>query len=149
MVDKIDKRAVNAILYGMSASVRQLFGAGADAVMRIAGPMVLEEFAKQGVEFSGTDSASISSELKKAMLDMGMCDEISIEETDTHYNIDIKGCSFWEATLALRDLGIKPFACPFANLTMTLLEKNAGQKTTIENIEPTGDAASLVSLKKV
>ncbi len=149
MVDKIDKRAVNAILYGVSASVRKLFGAGADAVMRIAGPMVLEEFEKQGIKFEGKTSSEISDELKKAMLESGMCDEISIEETDTHYNVNIKGCSFWETTMSLRELGISPFACPFANLAMTLLEKNTGQVTTIEKIEPAGDAASLVSLKKV
>lgn len=149
MVDKIDKKAVNSLIYGISASIRKLFGSGADAVMRIAGPFVVEELEALGVKFEGRDPQTLSDEVRKAMLDFGMCDEISIEDTGEHYKILVGNCSFWEATIALRDKGITPFACPFANLAMTVLERNLGQKTTVEKVEPIGDRASEILLAKV
>ncbi|HOO96847.1 MAG TPA: hypothetical protein PKV16_05270 [Caldisericia bacterium] len=149
MVDRIDKKAVNSLIYGISASIRKLFGGGADAVMRIAGPYVVEEFEALGVKFEGKDPQTLSDEVKKATLELGMCDDISIEDTGDHYKILVGNCSFWEATVALREKGISPFACPFANLAMTVLEKNLGQKTTVEKIEPIGDRASEILLAKV
>lgn len=68
MVDRIDKKAVNSLIYGISASIRKLFGGGADAVMRIAGPYVVEEFEALGVKFEGKDPQTLSDEVKKQRL---------------------------------------------------------------------------------
>ena len=149
MVEKIDKRAVNAVLFSIADSIHKLIGRSSEVVIRNAGPKMIEEMEKQGLKIDSTDLDEMTKQLTDLFKNLGLCNEISFQSDESQNTLLIKilDCSFWETTMAMKEKGVwPPFSCPFASMTMALCDRNLGKKTSVSKIEPIGERSSLIEL---
>lgn len=149
MVDKIDKLAVNAVLFSIADSIHKLIGKSSEAIIRNAGPKMIEEMEKKGIKVETNNLAEMTSQLTTLFKELGLCNEIEFatDEEQQILQIRIFDCSFWETTMAMKEKGVwPPISCPFASMTMALCERNLGRKALVNRIEPIGDRSSLVEL---
>ncbi len=152
MAEKVDVKAVEAILYGLYKALHKLAGASAPAVMRQAAPDMLEELGKLGVDFSCVDDIDkLQSKLGDTVTNTGLCDKIEFSKNGDDLTAKIHGCSFYGLTSQLKSEGIEPFGCPFAALTVALAEKNLGKRAKVKELHPTagggpGDTTLIVEM---
>jgi hypothetical protein len=152
MPEKVDVKAVEAILYGVYKALHKLAGASAPAVMRQAAPDILTEMGKLGVDFSCVDDIEkLESKLGETVKNTGLCDDINFQLTDDKLTAKISGCSFFQLTSDLGKEDIEPFGCPFAALTIALAERNLGKRAKVVELHPTegggdGDTTLVVEL---
>ncbi|MEJ2719090.1 MAG: hypothetical protein P8182_18485 [Deltaproteobacteria bacterium] len=151
MVDKIDRRAVSGILYGLYRALYGLVGENSAAVMRKAAPDILDELGKLGVDFSCADDVDkLSQKLGETAVSTGLCDKMDFSLNGNDLRADITGCSFFDLTSRLKEEGIPPFGCPFAALTIAVAEQNLGKKARLKTLEPggaPGDTVMVVELR--
>ncbi|MEA3266993.1 MAG: hypothetical protein U9P42_08640 [Candidatus Fermentibacteria bacterium] len=148
--EKIDRLGTNALLYAFTKALHRAVGGSAAAVMRQAGPDMLQELGALGI--NGLDSSDLhvlEERLGKLTKELGFCDDISFEEDGDNLKLHVQGCSFWELTQGLKEEGIPPFACPFAGIAVALVEKNLGTRARIKEIVTEGERASLIHLELV
>ena len=139
MSEKIDVKVVEAILYALYKSLHKLAGASAPAIMRQAGPDMLEELGKLGVDFSCVDDIEkLENKLRETMSNTGMCDGIDFSMDGDDLTSKIHGCSFHALTSQLESEGIEPFGCPFSALSVALAEKNLGKRAKIKDLHTEG-----------
>lgn len=134
----VNSDAVNNLLYGVLASLYQVFGQSSAAVMRTAGEKMLDSLVSQGVVLSNGDNhiEKISSRISEQLAKADFCDSFSIVETDSGAMINVKNCAFWGATKQLREKGVPPFACPFANLTLAVFKSALDIRAKVKSITP-------------
>lgn len=149
MVDKIDRVAVNAVLFSVCESIHKLIGKSAEALIRNAGPKMIEEMEKAGVRVDSCDPVEMTNQLSSLFKHLGLCDEIvfKIDNEQKTLQVYITNCSFWETTMSMKDKGVwPPISCPFASMSLSLCERNLGRKALVSKIEPIGDRSSLVEI---
>jgi hypothetical protein len=152
MPEKVDVKAVEAILYGVYKALDKLAGASAPAIMRQAAPDILTEFGKLGVDFSCVDDiGKLQAKLGETVKNTGLCDDITFQLADGKLTASIRGCSFFQLTQDLKKENIEPFGCPFAALTVALAERNLGKRAKVVELHPTeggseGDTTLVVEL---
>ncbi len=152
MSEKIDVKAVEAILYALYKALHKLAGSSAPAIMRQAAPDMLDELGKLGVDFSCVDDIEkLENKLGETMTNTGMCDKIEFSMNGDDLTAKIHGCSFYQLTKQLKSEGIEPFGCPFAALTVAMAEKNLGKKAKVKELHPTeggkeGDTTLVVEM---
>jgi predicted hydrocarbon binding protein len=140
MPDKIDVRAVEAILYGVYRALYDVVGSSAAAVMRKAAPDILEMFARLGVDFSCVDDVDkLSSKVRETAVATGMCEDMKFTLEGNDLTANITQCSFFPLTSKLKEDGIPPFGCPFSALTIAIAEKNLGKRARVKILEPAGN----------
>lgn len=152
MSEKVDVKAVEAILYGLYKAIHKLAGASAPAVMRQAAPDMLDELNKLGVDFSCVDDIEkLENKLGETVTNTGLCDSIEFTMNGDDLTAKIHGCAFYSLTAQLKSEGIEPFGCPFAALTVALAEKNLGKRAKVKELHPTdgggpGDTTLVVEM---
>jgi len=138
--DKIDVRAVQAVLYGVYKALHGVVGDSAPAVMRKAAPDILEMMGTLGVDFSCVDNVDkLSAKVGETMVQAGMCDKMTFTLNGNDLQADITQCSFFPLTMKLKEDGIPPFGCPFAAITIAIAEKNLGKRARLKTLEPVGN----------
>ena len=121
MPEKVDVKAVEAILYGVYKALDKLAGASAPAIMRQAAPDILTEFGKLGVDFSCVDDiGKLQAKLGETVKNTGLCDDITFQLAD-------------------------------GKLTVALAERNLGKRAKVVELHPTeggseGDTTLVVEL---
>jgi hypothetical protein len=139
MPDKIDVRAVEAILYGVYRALYDVVGDSAAAVMRKAAPDILDMMSHLGVDFSCVDDVEkLSSKLRETAVATGLCEDMKFTLEGNDLTANITQCSFFPLTSRLKEDGIPPFGCPFSALTIAIAEKNLGKRARIKTLEPAG-----------
>ncbi len=134
MADKIDVRAVEAILYGVYRALYDVVGASSAAVMRKAAPDILDMMSRLGVDFSCVDDVDkLSSKLRETAVACGMCEDMKFTLEGNELTANITQCSFFPLTSKLKEDGIPPFGCPFSALTIAIAEKNLGKRGENQN----------------
>ena len=135
---QIHAESVNNLLYGVLASLYQVFGDSSAAVMRVAGEKMLESLVDQGVVLSNGNNhiekigERISELLKKA----NFCDDYTLQKVEDGIELKVKNCAFWGATQQLMAKGVPPFACPFANLTIAVVKNALKERAKVDSITP-------------
>lgn len=138
MGKKIDSAVVQAILYGIYKALYKITGASAASVMRQAAPDILEGLTKFGVKLPQvTNVDELSKAVNGVVTDAGACDNIEFKLDDDILTASITNCTFYDLTMALKELDIPPFGCPFAAITLALAEKNLGKRPRVIFLEPT------------
>ena len=136
--DKFDAFAVNELLYGVLASMFRVAGGSAAAVMRMAGTKMLEGLQEQGVTLVNGENhiENIGEKINKLFVEAGFCDSFKFVKTDDGVTCHVENCGFWPVTKQLKEHNVPPFACPFANLSMAVIQGALGQRSRVEKIEP-------------
>lgn len=143
--EKIDRRAVEGILYGLYRALHNVVGDSAAAVMRKAAPDILDELGKLGVDFSCVDDVDkLSTKLGETATSLGLCDAMAFKLDGNQLTANITQCSFFDLTSRLKSEGIPPFGCPFAALTIAIAEKNLGKRARLISLEPAGKPGDTV-----
>lgn len=141
--EKIDTRAVAAILYGVYKALHSVVGENSAAVMRRAAPDILDELGKLGVDFSCVDDVDkLSQKLGETAESCGLCDSMKFSMNGNELTADIDNCAFFDLTQRLKSEGIPPFGCPFAALTIAIAEKNLGKRARLKELAPSGERSS-------
>ena len=141
--EKIDSRAVAAILYGVYKALYSVVGDNSAAVMRRAAPDILDELGKLGVDFSCVDDVDkLSQKLGETAESCGLCDSMKFSMAGNELTANIDNCTFFDLTQRLKSEGIPPFGCPFAALTIAIAEKNLGKRARLKVLEPSGERSS-------
>jgi len=139
MAQKIDVRAVEAILYGVYKALHGLVGDSSAAVMRKAAPDILDMLSKLGVDFSCVDNVDkLSAKVRETAVDAGLCENMQFTINGNELTAEITQCSFFPLTAKLKEDGVPPFGCPFAALTIAISEKNLGKRARLKTLEPAG-----------
>ncbi|NOQ21990.1 MAG: hypothetical protein GQ565_04980 [Candidatus Aegiribacteria sp.] len=138
MSKKVDAAVVQAILYGIYKALYKITGASAAAVMRQAAPDILVGLTKFGVKLPQvTNIDELSKAVNGVVTEAGCCDSIEFKLDDDILTANISNCTFFDLTMALKELDIPPFGCPFAALTLALAQQNLGKTPRIVFLEPT------------
>ena len=106
--------------------------------MRMAGSKILESFKKQGIELANGENhiEDISVKMAKLFKEANFCDDYKMIKIDGGVEVQVKNCALWGATKQLNDAGIPPYACPYANLSIAVINDALGQRSRLVSITP-------------
>ncbi len=139
MTDRtVNCQAINDLLHGVLSSLHKVSGGSAAAVMRMAGGKMLEALHEDGIELSNGDNhiEDIGEKMRKFFKDDNFCEDFEMKKVDDGVTIHVTNCAFWETTKKLREDGVPPYACPFANLGMAIIQEALGLRSRVDKITP-------------
>ncbi len=138
---------INAmIIYGLERGLWDLFGESALATTNLIGNGMLELLEKtMGLEIIGEDPQDILTEIGRLFVDeFGIAVRFDITKTDDNIDLIIERCVLMQVEKDLVEAGIKPFVCPYLNISTAAMRNRMGLKTKISGFDVDTDAHKCV-----
>lgn len=129
---------INAIIiYGLEKGLWDLFGEAALATTQSIGEGMLALLEQDmGLEIAGEDPQNILTEIGRLFVDeFGIASRFDITQTGSNIDFTVEHCVLLHVERDLITAGIKPFVCPYLNISAAALRKNTGQKTRISKFD--------------
>ncbi len=138
---------INAmIIYGLEKGLWDLFGESALATTNLIGNGMLELLEKtMGLEIGGEDPQDVLTEIGRLFVDeFGIATRFDIKRMDDDIDFIIENCVLMQVEKDLVEAGIKPFVCPYLNISTAAMRNRMGLKTKISGFEVNLDKKSCV-----
>ncbi len=138
---------INAmIIYGLEKGLWDLFGESALATTNLIGNGMLELLEKtMGLEITGEDPQDVLTEIGRLFVDeFGIAVRFDITKTDDNIDFIIERCVLMQVEKDLVEAGIKPFVCPYLNISTAAMRNRMGLKTKISGFDVDIDAQKCV-----
>lgn len=123
---------INAmIIYGLEKGLWDLFGESALATTNAVGDGMLALLEKNmGLEISDEDPQSILTEIGRIFIDeFGIAARFDVTQTDEKVDFVVERCVLLNVEKDLMEAGIKPFVCPYLNISAAALRERMGIET--------------------
>ncbi len=134
---------INAmIIYGLEKGLWDLFGESALATVNSVGNGMLELLEKDmGLEIAGEDPQDILTEIGRLFVDeFGIATQFDATKTDDTVKFSVQDCVLMRVEKDLVKAGIKPFVCPYLNISAAAMRQRVRLKTKIDRFEVDTDA---------
>ncbi len=134
---------INAmIIYGLEKGLWDLFGESALATVNTVGNGMLELLEKSmGLEIAGEDPQDILTEIGRLFVDeFGIATQFDAIKTDDAVGFSVQNCVLMKVEEDLVKAGIKPFVCPYLNISAAAMRNRMGLKIRISRFEVDTDS---------
>ncbi len=138
---------INAmIIYGLEKGLWDLFGESALATTNLIGNGMLELLEKSmGLEIVGEDPQDVLTEIGRLFVDeFGIAVRFDITKTDDNIDFIVERCVLMQVEEDLVEAGIKPFVCPYLNISTAAMRNRMGLKTKISKFDVDTNARKCV-----
>jgi len=129
---------INAmIIYGLEKGLWNLLGESALALSATVGAGMLEQMEQSmGLEIAGEDPQDILTEIGRIFVDeIGIAARFDITEEGDDVTLVVDKCVLLGVEEDLINAGIKPFMCPYLNITAAAMRQRLGAKSRISSID--------------
>jgi len=141
-------RPLNALVYSLCTSLWDIAGEGSKAITRQIGRELYERLIKKGLDRSSLEKALESTD--EALVEkLKVCRGVSSALRDDLIEVKVSKCILLEACSMLRESGIPPIFCPYANVFLALIEDVTGSSYEIKSIEKVSEDESLITFKRI
>ena len=125
------------IIYGLEKGLWDLFGESALATTNTVGKGMLEILEKSmGLEVEGEAPQDMLTEIGRILVDeYGIATDFDIVKNGDSIEMQVQDCVLMHVEEDLIHAGIKPFVCPFLNITAAAMRRNSHHKTRISKFE--------------
>lgn len=129
---------INAmIIYGLEKGLWDLFGESAMATTNAIGEGMLTLLENSmGLEISGEDPQDMLTEIGRLFIDeFGIASQFDITKTGDDVDFTVENCVLLHVEKDLVEAGIKPFVCPYLNISAAALRQRMGLKSRISKFD--------------
>ncbi|HEB65625.1 MAG TPA: hypothetical protein ENJ02_08800 [Chloroflexi bacterium] len=129
---------INAmIIYGLEKGLWDLFGESALATTNAVGDGMLALLEKNmGLEIADEDPQNILTEIGRIFIDeFGIAARFDVTKNDENVDFVVEHCVLLHVEKDLVEAGIKPFVCPYLNISAAALRERMGMKTRISKFD--------------
>ncbi len=129
---------INAmIIYGLEKGLWDLFGESALATTNAVGDGMLALLEKNmGLEIADEDPQNILTEIGRIFIDeFGIAARFDVTKTDENVDFVVERCVLLHVEKDLVEAGIKPFVCPYLNISAAALRERMGMRTRISKFD--------------
>ncbi len=129
---------INAmIIYGLEKGLWDLFGESALATTNLIGNGMLELLEKSmGLEITGEDPQDILTEIGRLFVDeFGIATQFDATKADDNVRFIVHNCVLMQVEEDLVKAGIKPFVCPYLNISAAAMRQRMELKAKISHFE--------------
>ncbi len=125
------------IIYGLEKGLWDLFGESALATTNVIGKGMLELLEKSmGLEIAGETPQDMLTEIGRLFVDeFAIATRFDTKETGDVIDFIIEGCVLLNVEKDLIAQGIKPFVCPYLNISAAAMRQRLGLRTKIRNFD--------------
>ena len=127
------------IIYGLERALWKLLGESCLAACTLIGEGIydeLNEVARVDISSAGVSEEEALKEIGRVLVDeMGVSKRFEISRSGDTISIEVEDCILMDVEDELIRDGIKPFVCPYMNLTAYIMRKRLKMKTKITGIE--------------
>ena len=129
---------INAmIIYGLEKGLWDLFGESALATTNAVGDGMLALLEKNmGLEIADEDPQNILTEIGRIFIDeFGIAARFDVTKNDENVDFVVEHCVLLHVEKDLVEAGIKPFVCPYLNISAAALRERMGMRTRISKFD--------------
>ncbi len=129
---------INAmIIYGLEKGLWDLFGESALATTNAVGDGMLALLEKNmGLEIADEDPQNILTEIGRIFIDeFGIAARFDVTKNDENVDFVVERCVLLHVEKDLVEAGIKPFVCPYLNISAAALRERMGMRTRISKFD--------------
>ncbi len=121
------------IIYGLEKGLWDLFGESALATTNVIGKGMLELLENNmGLEISGEDPEEMLTEIGRLFVDeFGIASAFDVVYADDTATFNVKNCVLMRVEKDLIEAGIKPFVCPYLNISSAAMRQRLGLRAKI------------------
>ena len=125
------------IIYGLEKGLWDLFGESALATTNVIGKGMLELLEKSmGLEIAGETPQDMLTEIGRLFVDeFAIATRFDTKETGDDIDFIIEGCVLLNVEKDLIAQGIKPFVCPYLNISAAAMRQRLGLRTKIRKFD--------------
>lgn len=130
-------RTLKVIIYGLERALWKLLGESCLAACTLIGEGIYDELNEvASVDVSSVSEEEALKEIGRVLVDeMGVSKKFEISRSGDTISIEVEDCILMDVEDKLIRDGIKPFVCPYMNLTAYIMRKRLKMKTKITGIE--------------
>ena len=134
-------RFLNIIIYGLEKAIWDMLGESSLAATSQIGKSMLEIMKKElALKVSGEKEQDVLDGIAKRLVeDFKIADDVSIIKKDNIVSLCIRNCIMLPVEKKLISKGVKPFICPFTNISRAAMEELLGKLTGIKDIDVSDD----------
>jgi len=132
-------RTLKINIYGLETALWKLLSECCPSACTLIGEGIydeLNEVARVDISSAGVSEEEALKEIGRVLVDeMGVSKRFEISRSGDTISIEVEDCILMDVEDELIRDGIKPFVCPYMNLTAYIMRKRLKMKTKISGIE--------------
>ncbi len=126
------------LVSALEKTLWKVLGDKAIATASVIGETFYDSLVKKGL-MEMEEKLALETISKFLVEDLNVAESVSIRRDGREINMEVKGCILLNVEEELLNEGIKPFICPFMNLTAYVLRKRDKTLTRIMDIDVNPD----------
>jgi len=133
------EKSLEIIIYGLEKALWRMLGECCFVVSPTRGEEIVEELSEEikfDVSNTGFSEEEALKEVGRLLVEsLNIASKFDVRKKNDVVSIDVENCFLMDVENRLIVSGIKPFLCPFLNLTAYILRRRLKKMSKIETIE--------------